>query len=153
MLPNLSASTTKNIGGTSTLKYSEEICMRFGVSAHGKKLMIAAKRNNWRPTSIEPELPDSIAYLAAPLQKVGDVVFFGQGDREYSLLAPCLKGQDPAERLINQAAAHIADYLIKEIEAACVRMRRQGIQPIDPEGVLLVRIVQTATEKAKLTGL
>jgi hypothetical protein len=127
--------------------------MRFGVSTHGKKVMIAAKRNNWRPTREEPELPDSIAYLAAPLQKVGDVILFGQGDREYSLLAPCLKGQDPAERLINQASSHIAEFLIKEVEAACLRMRRQGIQPPDHEGVVLARVFQTVTAKTKLTGL
>jgi hypothetical protein len=127
--------------------------MRFGVSTHGKKVMIAAKRNNWRPTREEPELPDSIAYLAAPLQKVGDVILFGQGDREYSLLAPCLKGQDPAERLINQASSHIAEFLLREVEAACLRMRRQGIKPPDHEGVLLTRVFQTVTAKTKLTGL
>jgi hypothetical protein len=125
--------------------------MRFGVSTHGKKVVITAKRNNWRPTREEPELPDSIAYLAAPLLKVGDTVFFGQGDREFSLLAPCLKGQDPAERLINQAASHITDFLLKEIEAACVRMRRQGIKPPDHEEVLLTRVFKAATEKTKLT--
>lgn len=125
--------------------------MRFGMSLltqKGKKqIIVSAKRNNWRPTKAEPEVPDCLGYVGQKhLTKVGEILKISEESPTFRLLYRYLDGQDPEQVEITKATQSLSNLVTKEIKCACERMRRKGMDN-PTAGTLLARSVFRAVQE------
>jgi hypothetical protein len=113
--------------------------MRFGMTRERNTIIITAKRNNWRPTRQEPELPEPLEYLTRDnLAKVGHRMEIPPSNPAYPLLTAYLKGDNPELDEIERGASQIAKRLLesglkRQIDNLCGRLRRKGLDnPLAP---------------------
>ncbi len=118
--------------------------MRFGIRMEHRgrysKALVLAKRNNWRPTATEPELPDSVAHLAMGLMKVGDSITYREGSKEFNALWLYAMGHDPASAIMAKIGVDLAELITTQVTAACVKLRRMGFRPPNAEQEIITRM-------------
>lgn len=103
--------------------------MRLGVSiGRGGLPTVTGKRNNWRPTPGEPEMPECLEHLASGITKVGETMTVPHGHPHHAVLVSFARGEQPHEMAILKEAKVMVDNLSTSIDAACRRLRRRGIR-------------------------
>lgn len=134
--------------------------MRFGMSMHKGKshyITIVSKKNNWRPTKGEPEVPDCLDYLARPhMKKVGDMLQIPDSSPSFTLLMAYLEGKDPEGVEISRAADSIAHRLIhefglqREINKVCMRMQRRGLDNPSAPRILTMHLFKILRDRVSV---
>jgi len=117
-------------------------------------IVIVSKKNNWRPTADQPEVPDCLDYAARPyLKKVGDRVTIHEQSPTFPLLLRYLAGEDPEKSEIERAAGNLANLLtnkygfMKELQIACGRMRRKGLDNPSAPTILAKHVFRIIQER------